>query len=132
MLRPRAVRSLLLDVAGLRTGTGTGTGEAEGLASGGESETHDRAVLRQSARRALLVALVDALAIALLFLLRDRSRSFLVLERSPDAVFSVGVLLVAMHLGFRLAQALQLRRVLRALDDLPDASPAEQPGARQA
>jgi hypothetical protein len=127
MLRPRAVRSLLLDVAGLRAEAG----EGKGLASGGDPQTLERVVLRQAARRALLVALVDALAIAVLFLLRDRSQSFLVLERSPDAVFTVGVLLVAAHLGFRLAQYLQLRRVLRALDGLPEAAPAEPPASRE-
>ena len=118
MLRPRAVRTLLMDVAALR-------GPAERVPSGeadrGEPE---RASLRQASRRALLVALVDALAIALLFLLRDRSRSFLVLDRSPDAVFTVGVLAVAAHLGFRLAQYLLLRRVLRALEELPAESGA--------
>jgi hypothetical protein len=85
----------------------------------------EKELLRQAARRALLVVLIDALALVLLFVLRDRSRSFLQLDRSPDSVFTLGVLVVAAHLGFRLAHYLHLRRVGSALLDLPAESPAE-------
>jgi hypothetical protein len=110
MLRPRAVRALLLDVAALRQ---------QGREAGAAGDDVDEAALRQAARRALLVAAIDALAIVLLFLLRDRSRPFLGLDRSPESVFTIGVLVVAVHLGFRLAQYLQLQRVRRALEALP-------------
>lgn len=123
VLRPRAVRSILLDVAALRP-----PADAAGTAHGDPGERDDPGdahltTIRHAARRALLVAAIDALAIALLFVLRDRSRSFLLLERSPDAVFTLGVLAVAVHLGFRLAQYRQLRRVLWAVAELPRDAP---------
>lgn len=122
MLRPRAIRSLLLDVAALRRPHAE---SAEGV----ESLDDERAALRQAARRALLVVVVDALAIAILFAMRDRTRAFLVFDRSPETVFTLGVLLVAIHLGFRLAQYMQLQRVARALDDLPEEPSGSPPAA---
>ena len=122
MLRPRAIRSLLLDVAALRRPHAE---SAEGV----ESLDDERAALPQAARRALLVVVVDALAIAILFALRDRTRAFLVFDRSPETVFTLGVLLVAIHLGFRLAQYMLLQRVARALDDLPEERSGSPPAA---
>jgi hypothetical protein len=119
MLRPRAVRSLLTDVAAVRLR------DDEPGAARGASGPVARAALRQASRRALLVVAVDALALAVLFLLRDRTRVFLVMDRSTDAVFTVGVLLVAAHLGFRFAQYALIQRVNRALDQLPDETPDE-------
>ena len=122
MLRPRAIRSLLLDVAALRRPPAESAGTAESL-------DDERAALRHAARRALLVVVVDALAIAILFAMRDRTRAFLVFDRSPETVFTLGVLLVAIHLGFRLAQYMQLQRVARALDDLPEEPSGSPPAA---
>ncbi|HUP22187.1 MAG TPA: hypothetical protein VNB06_04525 [Thermoanaerobaculia bacterium] len=119
MLRSRAVRSLLMEVAGLRPPEDD---DAAAESAPGDAE---KGILRQAARRALLVVLIDALALVLLFVLRDRSRSFLQLDRSPDSVFTLGVLVVAVHLGFRLAQVLHLRRVGSALLDLPAEPPAD-------
>lgn len=124
MLRPRAIRSLLLDVAALRRSPTESAGGVETL-------DEERAALRQAARRALLVVVVDALAIAILFAMRDRTRAFLVFDRSPETVFTLGVLLVAIHLGFRLAQYMQLQRVARALDDLPEEPSGSPPAAER-
>jgi hypothetical protein len=119
MLRPRAVRSLLMEVAALRP---PDDDDPAVESAPGHAE---KGALRQAARRALLVVVIDALALVLLFALRDRSGSFLQLDRSPDSVFTLGVLVVAVHLGFRLAQYLHLRRVGSALLDLPPESPAD-------
>jgi hypothetical protein len=120
MLRPRAIRSLLLEVGAVRPPAMDESGPAVDAQLPAE-----RSAVRQAARRALLVVAIDALALALLFLLRDRGRAFLALERSPDTVFTIGVLVVAAHLGFRLAQYLQLQRIERALDELPADSSGE-------
>jgi hypothetical protein len=126
MLRTRAVRSLLLDVGAVRPPAMEESGPPVDV-----QHDADRSVVRQAARRALLVVAIDALALSLLFLLRDRGRAFLALERSPDTVFTIGVLVVAAHLGFRLAQYLQLQRIARALDELPaDSSGETGPGQR--
>lgn len=105
MLRPAAVRALLLqEIAGL------------------PSETNPLAALDRlnvAMRRAGLVALVDIGAIAFLLAMADRSVPFLTLGANERTAFTIGVLGVALHAGFRLAQLLTLRAVRRAVESLP-------------
>ena len=113
MLRARAVRAILFDLAGLRIEAADDETEAERLA--GEGENLERAI-----RRAGLVAALDAGAIVVLFALRDRHSSFLPVGASEETVLTLGVLAIAVHMGFRLAQWMLYRSVRRALEELPD------------
>ena len=104
MLRLSAVRSLLLeDVAELRPA-------ADETASG---------ALAKARGRAALVAAFDLLAIAVLFALRPEGLPFLILERSEQGLFTLGVVAVAIHAGYRLGQRQKLGAVERALQALP-------------
>lgn len=97
------MRALLLEAAGLRV-----------PAAADERQTLDRA-----RRRAVVVAVLDAAAIAVLLLLRQSER-FLVLGRNEETIFALGVLVVAVHLGFRLAHAMTLATVRRLVDELAE------------
>jgi hypothetical protein len=125
MMRPRAVRSLLLDVAGLRSPDPEGDNTEESprgrhpKEQRGEHLKEQRAAQR-AAQRALLVVLFDATALVVLFALRDRDADFLALERSEESIMTLGILAVAVHLGFRLAQLLLYRSVARKLEELPE------------
>lgn len=102
MWRTRAVVDLLLeDVCGLPQ----------------EADREPREILLLARRRARLVALLDFAALAVLFALRDRAETFLASE-GTEAVFTLGVLAVAVHAGFRLAQAASLGAVTRACAEL--------------
>ena len=114
MLRIQAVRSILFDdVAGLRS----------------DSARPDEpiAVLRRARRRALVVALLDWAAIVALFLLRDGRSPFLAAGASEQGLFTLGILAVASHAGFRLGQMEKYAAVARALEELPEGG-----GARDA
>lgn len=104
MLRLQAVRSLLLEeIADLRP-----------------SQLEDYSVaLRRARLRAALIAAVDGIAILVLFALRPGGGAFLVLDRSEQGLFTLGVLAVATHAGYRLAQRQKLAAVERALETLP-------------
>ena len=117
MMRLRAVRALLVgEVAALRVVAAEE--EAGGPEAWAEQAARERAVLHAARRRALLVVCLDGAAIAVLFLLRDRGGAFLALGRGEEGAFTLGVLLVAVHLGFRLAQYLHLRTVERLHGEL--------------
>jgi len=104
MWRTRAVISMLVeDIAGLSLLT----------PEDGESE-----VLSKAMRRATLVVAVDCLAILILFLFRDNARPFLPADQTIETVFTLGVLAVAAHAGFRWAQLERLRTVRRLCEDL--------------
>lgn len=123
MWRSRAVRSLLVEeVGGLRIHPpepGDAAAEAEEQA----------AVLRQARRRAALVVAADWTALALLFLFRDRQLPFFP-TTAPEVVFTLGVLLLAVHSGFRLGQLEKYRAVDRAYRELAERAPeAEGDGA---
>ncbi len=122
MLRKRAIRSLLVEeVAGLRPAPPpeespdepVGLEEADGARLEAEAEA-----LRHAERRALLVVVVDWLALAVLFVFRDTAARFLPFDATVDTVFTVGVLAVAIHSGFRLGQLEKYRAVIRAHRDL--------------
>lgn len=122
MLRERAIRSLLVEeVAGLRPAPPPEEPPDEPV----DAEEADRArleaeadALRQAERRALLVVVVDWLALAVLFVFRDTAAQFLPFDATVDTVFTFGVLAVAVHSGFRLGQVEKYRAVIRAHRDL--------------
>lgn len=110
MLRLRAVRSLLIrDVAHLRPG------EGEDAAATADIE---REALARARKKALVMALLAAVALVVLFVFRDPTREFLPVGRSEEAFFTLGVVFVAAFLGFRLAQWLQLGSVERVCAEL--------------
>lgn len=105
MLRLRAVEALLFeDVARLRR-------PAEG------SDERLQALSRARSR-ALLVVALDWLAIALLFLWRDPLARFLTLGAGEESIFTIAILAVATHSGFRLGQRERYGTVAAALRSL--------------
>lgn len=115
MMRLRAVRALLVgDVASLHVA------RVEGVDEGASAEqvAREREALDKARKKALFVVCLDAVALAVLFLLRDETRVFLTLGRGEETAFTLGVLVVAVHLGFRLAQLQQLKTVERLYDEL--------------
>ena len=109
MLRVEAVRSMLFDgVAGLRLEPRAGDTPEVGLA--------------RARRRAIAVAAIDWVAILALFLLRDSGADFLAPGSTERGLFTLGILAVATHSGFRLGQLEKYAAVARTLDQLPEAS----------
>lgn len=116
MMRLKAVRALLVgEVAGLRVVAVEAAEEGFDVAA--EQFVREREVLTKARRRALLVALLDGVALVVLFAFRDAGRAILPTQ-GEEMVFTLGVLVVAIHLGFRLAQHLQLRTVERLFEEL--------------
>ena len=106
MLQLDAVRSILFDdIAGVRP----------------DSDRPDDPIgtLQRAGRRALMVAVVDWLAILVLFTLHDGPTGFLSAGATEQGLFTFGVLAVATHAGFRLAQREKYVAVARALEELP-------------
>ena len=106
MLRVQVVRSLLVDTVASLAPQEPGAGAR-------------RAALEKARTRAALVVALDLAAILVLFLWRDGTEAFLVAGGSPEAIFTLGILAVAVHAGFRLGQREKYSAVLRALDALP-------------
>lgn len=105
MLRVQAIEDLLIDdIAHLRRS------EA--------SAEERRQELAKARQRAILVAVFDWLAIAALFALRDPAASFLSLGAGEESVFTLAVVAVAVHSGFRLGQWEKYRAVERAVESL--------------
>ena len=105
MWRSRAVIAMLVDdIAGLGP-IGPETEEIDGL-------------LASAVRRAKLVVAVDCLDILILFLFREQTRPFLPVNQTIETVFTLGVLAVAAHAGFRWAQVERLRAVKRLCAEL--------------
>jgi hypothetical protein len=127
MLRPRAVRALLVEeVAGLRRGRPLHRegepGEnppAEAEAEAAERREQERD-LDRARRRALVVAIACAAAVAVLLALRDPARPWLAPGRHEEGVFTIGILLVTAYAGFRLAGYLHLRTVARLYRELAE------------
>ena len=112
MLRRRAVRSMLIeDIANLHFEPNEDESPEE------EAEEQSR-LLDQAISRATWVVVIDWVAIAVLFLTRQRGTPFLPTEISTELVMTVGILVVAVHSGFRLAQRLQLKSVQRKWEEL--------------
>lgn len=114
MWRTRAVVTMLIeDIAGLRPLSNT---EADTPTD--QAGLPDLEPLTRGIRRARLVIAFDWIAILVLFLFRDPSAPFLPGDQTVDTVFTVGVLAIATHAGFRWAQLDRYRAVLRLCDDL--------------
>lgn len=98
MLRIEAVEALLVDdVARIR----------ESAEDTGERLEQ----LGRARRRAGFVAAIDWLAILALFALRDTAADFLTLGANERSIFSIAVLAIAVHSGFRLGQWEKYRAV---------------------
>lgn len=74
--------------------------------------------LQQAERRAKLVVALDWLALAVLFVFRDTAAPFLPFDGTIETVFTLGVLAVAVHSGFRLGQLEKYRAVLRVHEEI--------------
>ena len=69
-------------------------------------------------QRAGLVVTLDWLAVIVLFALRSADRPWLPVGASEESIFTLGILVLAVHSGFRLGQLEKLRAVSRLLEDL--------------
>ena len=115
MWRTRAVISMLIeDIAGLTLPADRESDADEGA---GRPELEP---LAKAIRRARLVIAVDSIAILTLFLFRDPSKPFLPGHQTIETVFTLGVLAVAAHAGFRWGQLDCYRSVQRLCDELLD------------
>jgi hypothetical protein len=126
MLRLRAVRSLLIgEVACLRVVGPEPTAEEEAKAGSEDlsaawaaQEAREREALSRARRRAVLVVCLDAAALLVLFLFRERGQTFLPTGPQEETIFTLGVIVIAVHLGFRLGQYFTYRNVERVVDEL--------------
>ena len=114
MLRTHAVRQLLLeDIAGIPHSTNARGGDPNG------PELDDSGTLLERARRRnTLVVVLDWIALLILVFVRARSAQVLDIGPSEDSIFSLGLLAIAAHSGFRLGRLEKLHAVRRALDGL--------------
>ena len=114
MFRTHAVRQLLLeDIAGIPQSTRAHRGDRD-PATLDDSNTR----LERVRRRAILVVAMDWIALLVLVFVRARSAQVLDIGPSEDSIFSLGLLAIAAHSGFRLGQLEKLHAVRRALDSL--------------
>ncbi len=105
MLRIEAVEELLFEnVARLRVAA--------------DDAEERRYQLWRARQRALLIAVLDWLAIAVLFFWRDPLADFLTLGPGEESVFTVAILAIAVHSGFRLGQRERYGTVAAALRSL--------------
>jgi len=74
--------------------------------------------LHQAERRAKLVIALDWLALVVLFVFRDTATPFLPFDGTIETVFTLGVLAVAVHSGFRLGQLEKYRAVSRVHEEI--------------
>ena len=110
MWRTRAVRSMLLeDVAHLR--------------GGGREEPPGIQELHRARTRALLMAAFDGAALAVLLLSRPDGVPFPAFGPVGETIFTLGVLAVAIHAGFRLGQWEKLRAVGQVIAELDERDP---------
>jgi len=115
MWRTRAVISMLVeDLAGLPLPSDR---DEDSATTEGRPELEP---LAKAIRRARLVIAIDWIAILVLFIFRDPSRPFLPGGQSIETVFTLGVLVVAAHSGFRWAQLDRYQAVLRLSTELRD------------
>lgn len=114
MLRKRAIRSLLVEeIAGQRLPR---SDDDRGEASAELEAEDQRQALEKAERRALFAVAVDWLALVVLFLLRDPAAPCLPVGPTVETVFTLGVIAVAVHSGFRLGQLEKIRAARRAWD----------------
>lgn len=109
MLRNEAVKTLLVE-------------EIACIREPASEPTRRREQVERARNRAALTAAIDWLAIALLFFWRDPLSEFLFLGASEEAVFTLAILAVAVHSGFRLGQWEKYRCVEASLNGFADGS----------
>ena len=76
--------------------------------------------LRRARRKATWMVALDWLAIALILGLQDLAATRLSLGATEQTLLTIGVLAVAVHSGFRLAQIHQLRNLERLVSELEE------------
>lgn len=123
------MRELLVEAAGVRLAAPAVEEGEEGVAgveagdaaqdAAEAARWREREALDRAHRRGVVVAALDAAAIVVLLLLRENDR-FLVLGRTGEAIFSLGVLVVAVHFGYRLAQVMTIGTVRRLHAELTE------------
>lgn len=118
MLRIRAVKELIADVAGLR-GSDSGN-TANSNAPIDEADDSISRGLALARKRAALIILLDWAAILVLVLVRSKNSVVLALGPTEESLFAIGLLAVATHAGFRVGQLASLRAAQRALAELED------------
>lgn len=115
MWRTRAVISMLVeDIAGLSLPSDR---DEESVPDEDRPELEP---LAKAIRRARLVIALDWVAILVLFIFRDPTRPFLPGGQSIETVFTLGVLAVAAHSGYRWAQLHRFQAVQRLSSELRD------------
>jgi hypothetical protein len=119
MWRTRAIRSLLVrDIAALR-----GASDPEEAADEAKLQL---SLLAKAKRKALWVIALDWIAILVLFLFRRTEEPFLVFGADTRTVFTLGILAVAAHSGFRLGQLEKYAAVERAIRELEEREPSSE------
>ena len=96
--------------------------DGEGATQAPESPSRSLELLGR--KRARLVVAVDWIALLVLFLFRDRGDVFLPSGPTVEVVFTLGVLVVAVHSGFRLGQLEKMSAVKRVCEELLERDPA--------
>jgi hypothetical protein len=116
MWRTNAVISMLVeDVAELRI-----SASPDGSSEHAEATTErpEMEALTKATRRAIMVSLIDWIALVILLAFHSGPGPFLPLGPSTETVFTLGALAVAMHSGFRLGQARTYKAVSRVSEEL--------------
>jgi hypothetical protein len=112
VLRLRAVRSMLVeDVVGLR-GAAVESDTAE------EVGGREREALTRASRRALFFVVLDLVAVTALFVFREPATAFLTPGATEEGIFTVGILAIVAHAGYRFAQYRHLHTVARLHQEL--------------
>lgn len=126
MWRTRAiVTTLIEDVAALPARTYSA--DDDGAVQPPISPSRGLELLEKARKRAKLTVAVDWIALFVLFAFRDRSEVFLASGPSVEVVFTLGVLAVAVHSGFRLGQLEKLSAVKLVCEEILE----RDPGARE-
>ena len=116
MWRTNAVISMLVeDVAELQV---VAPADEPPGQEGVATERPEIEALTKAKRRAILVSLIDWIALVILLAFHSGPRPFLPLGPSTDTVFTLGALAVAMHSGFRLGQARTYKAISRVSEEL--------------
>lgn len=116
MWRTNAVISMLVeDVAELQIASPPDKPVGKG---GAATERLEMEALTRARRRAILVSLIDWIALVILLAFHSGPKPFLPLGPSTDTVFTLGALAVAMHSGFRLGQARTYKAISRVSEEL--------------
>jgi hypothetical protein len=114
MWRKAAIRTMLLDeLCSLRPRGGPSTPE--------DPPQPDRR-LQKARRRATVIVALDWMALVILLFFRSGEEPWLSFGPQEETVFTIGVLAVAIHSGFRLGQLEKLRATARVLEDLDERS----------